>query len=189
MFRKIFNINLDFEKSKTKIIADVVTLIILLILGFGFSLYNMLLPNNTIIQCNKNNNICTIKYTSILNNTSSIRKNISFRISDIHDINFVKAHRTSARGYIFANINISIKSQNNYNYISRIIEPSINNEDTLFLVNDLKAYISSSDNEFEFNRNNINQNTRSGYFFGIIIYCIIASLLIIIDICQYKKLN
>ena len=173
---------IDFENPKVRIKADVITIIILTLFALGMILYNFLLPNNTVIECNKNSNECKIVYTNILGH-KSIKKDIAFEISNIEDVKFIPAHRMSSRSYKYANI--VTKDRQFYN---DVMHPSINEDDTKFLANRMNNYFSSADNLLYFNRNEeINSSTRKGFILGILIYFFIGFTLIISDIYCYKK--
>lgn len=179
---------IDFENAKTRIAFDIVTLIVLLIFGIGMCLYNIILPCNTTIRCDKSINLCKFTYSSILSNKYSLRKNIEIKISDINEITFVKAHMMSARSYRFANVYLTVKNiHSGFKFYNDIIEPSINEDDTFTVANNLKTYMRDSNNDFYFNRNDINPQTRYMYTLGIVIYIILGLVIIITDICQYKK--
>lgn len=182
---------IDFENPKVRIKANVITLILLTLFALGMVLYNVLLPNNTVIKCDKNIDECKVIYTNILGNPS-IQKDIVFKISNIDKVAFLPRRGMYRR--IPPNISVVIENMQNENiykgivYNYAIIHPSINEDDTKFLANRMNNYISSTDNTLYFNRNEeINSSTRKGFILGILIYYLIAFILIISDIHYYKK--
>ena len=176
--------NFDFENPKVRIKADIILVILLTLFAFGMVLYNAFLPNNTVIECNKDFDKCEIIYSNISGH-SCIKKDITFKISNIEDVEFIPTHKMSSRSHKYANINIITKDRQFYN---DVMQPSINEDDTKFLAERIKEYLNNSNNTFQFNRNEeINPITRKGYILGILIYYMIAIIFGISDICYYKK--
>ena len=179
---------INFENPDTRIKSDIICLVVLTLFAFGMCLYNMILPNNTIISCDKSIDECKVIYTGILRGFC-IQKDIIFKISDIKDIKFNPAHRMGARSYKLSNINLLVKYDTNSGlYINNeVIQPSIN-DDTKLLADRINNYLSNTENSFYFNRNNeINPSTRKGFVAGILLYYLIALIMIIFDIRYYKN--
>ena len=171
----------DFENPKVRIKADVITLILLTLFAFCMVLYNVLLPNNTIINCDKNIDEYKVIYTNILGSTS-IQKDIVFKISNIDEVVFLP--RRGKYGNLPPNISVVT---GNVLYHA-IIHPSINEDDTKFLAKRISDYKNNTNHIFIFNRNEeINSKTRKGFILGILIYYLIGFIMIISDIYYYKK--
>ena len=180
---------INFKNPDVRIKSDIICLIVLTLFALGMCLYNMVLPDNTIISCDKSIDECKVTYTGILSDFC-IQKDIIFKISDIKDIEFNPAHRMGARSYKLANISLSVKYDTNRGlYINNeVIQPSINEDDTKFLANRINNYLSNTENSFYFNRNNeINPSTRKGFVTGILLYYLIAFIMILSDILYYKN--
>lgn len=173
-------IKINFEEPKTRIIADLVILFCLIIFSLVLIIYNVLLPNNTIIQCDNNSKICKIQYTNLLNHTTKFNANIEFAYSDKIDISY--SNRTRYQKSI---INIFI---NNKDFYYHIIQPSVEDNKTKFILEKFNHFLNNKNINFYYNRNdNVFTNTRLFYVLGILIYCILGIIICIFDAKHYYK--
>lgn len=171
---------INFEEPKTRIISDVVILFCLIIFSLFFIIYNLLLPNNTIIQCDNISKSCIIQYTNLLNYPTKFNTNIKFTYYDKIDIWYSDRTR-----YQKSNINILI---NNEEFHYHIIQPSVKDDEVRFILEKFNYFLNNKNIYFYYNcNNNVNTHTRLFYVLGILFYCILGSIFCILDAKHFYK--